>query len=138
MPPVLWLHGQTGRGKSAITHTIALQAQNLGMLGSCFCFSHVRHHEKLHVKLFVTIACDLADGDLHLRQILAEVIANDHLLRDTRDIAEQLKKLILKPLSKLKGPLSRNVIIVINALDESGAEVTRYHHNDTSYDHTRY
>ena len=65
-PPIFWLHGQAGRGKSAIAHTIALQAQNLGMLGSCYCFSRVRHHEKLHVKLFATIARDLADGDLHL------------------------------------------------------------------------
>ena len=76
------------------------------MLGSCFCFSQVRHHEKLHVKLFATITHDLADGDLCLQQILAEVIANDHLLRDMADIAEQWKKLILKPLSQLGGPLS--------------------------------
>ena len=130
-PPILWLHGQAGRGKSAIAHTIALQAQNLGMLGSCFCFSRVRHHEKLHVKLFATIARDLADGDLRFRQILAEVIANDHSLRDTADIAEQWKKLILEPLSQLGGPLFRNVIVVIDALDESGAEATRQDILDT-------
>jgi len=124
-PPILWLHGQAGRGKSAIAHTIALQAQNLGMLGLCFCFSHVRHHEGLHMKLFTTIAHDLADCDLHLHQILVEVISNAHLLRDTADITEQWKKFILEPLSQLEGPLSRNVIIVIDALDESSAEATR-------------
>jgi len=105
-PPVLWLHGQAGRGKSAIAHTIALQAQNLGMLGSCFCFSCARHHEGLHLKLFTTIARHLADHNLHLRQILAEVIANDYSLRDTADIAEQLQKFILEPFSQLEGPLS--------------------------------
>jgi len=105
-PPILWLHGQAGRGKSAIAHTIALQAQNLGMLGSCFCFNRTRHHEGLHVKLFTTIAHHLADGDLRLWQILAEVIANDYSLRDTADIAEQWQKFILKPFSQLEGPLS--------------------------------
>ena len=124
-PPILWLHGQAGRGKSAIAHMIALQAQNLGMLWSCFCFSHIRHHEKLHVKLFATIARDLADGDLRLQQILAEVIANDHSLKDAADITEQWKKLILKPLSQLGGPLSRTVVVVIDALDKSGSEATR-------------
>jgi len=124
-PPILWLHGQAGRGKSAIAHTVALQAQSLGMLGSCFCFNHTRHHEGLHVKLFTTIARHLADRDLRLRQILAKVIANDYSLRDTADVAEQWQKFILEPLSQLEGPLSRNVVVVIDALDESGAEVTR-------------
>ena len=65
-PCIFWLYGQAGKGKSAIAHTIALQAQNLGMLGSCFCFSHVRQHKQLHMNLFLTIAHDLADHNLHL------------------------------------------------------------------------
>jgi len=77
------------------------------------------------MKLFATIARDLANCDLRLRQILAEVISNDHSLRDTADIAEQWQKFILEPLSQLEGPLSRNVVVVIDALDESGAEATR-------------
>jgi len=124
-PPILWLHGQAGRGKSAIAHTIALQAQNLGMLGSCFCFNRTRHHEGLHVKLFTTIARHLADYDLRLRQTLAEVIAAHYALRDTADIAQQWQKFILEPLSQLEGSLSRNVVVVIDALDESGTEATR-------------
>jgi len=95
-PPILWLHSQAGRGKSAIAHTIALQAQNLGMLGSCFCFNCTRHHEGLHMKLFTTIACHLADHNLHLQQILAEVITNDYLLRDTADIHQQNNPLLCR------------------------------------------
>ena len=124
-PPILWLHGQAGRGKSAIAHTIALQAQKLGIFGSFFCFSRARQHEGLHVKLFMTIARDLADRDLRLRPILARVIANDHSLRDTASIADQWEKFILGPLSQLEGAISRNVVVVIDALDESGAEATR-------------
>ena len=40
---------------------ITLQAWNLGVLGSCFCFTPVRRFEGLHTKLFSTTACDLAD-----------------------------------------------------------------------------
>ena len=124
-PRIFWLHGQAGRGKSAIAHTIALQAQNLRMLGSCFCFSRVRQHEKLHLKLFPTIARDLADRDLRLRPLLAEVISNNHSLGDTEDVAEQWKKLVFEPLSQLQDSSTGNIVIVIDALDESGEEASR-------------
>ena len=125
MPCVFWLHGQAGKGKSAIAHTIALQAENLGLLGSCFCFTCVRQHEGLHTKLFPTIARDLADRDLRLRPLLAEVITNKHSLRDTEDIREQWHKFILGLLSQLEGSSTGNVVVVIDALDESGTERTR-------------
>ena len=123
-PRIFWLHGQAGKGKSAIAHTIALQARNLGVLGSCFCFTRVRQAEELHTKLFPTIARDLADHDLRLRTLLAEMIAKNHSLRDTTDIAEQWEKFIVQPLSQLQG-FSGVIVVVIDALDESGAETTR-------------
>ena len=124
-PRIFWLYGQAGKGKSAIAHTIALQAQNLGMLGSCFCFTRVRHHEGLHTKLFPTIARDLADRDLRLQPLLAEVIASNHSLRETEDIGEQWQKFVVEPLSKLEESSTANVVVVIDALDESGPESTR-------------
>ena len=83
-PRIFWLHGQAGRGKSAIAHTVAFWARNLGRLGSCFCFSRVRQHEGLHTKLFPTVARGLADRDLRFRLILAGIIATDHTLRDRK------------------------------------------------------
>ncbi|KIK11385.1 hypothetical protein PISMIDRAFT_122788 [Pisolithus microcarpus 441] len=62
-PCILWLHGQARRGKSAIAHTIALRAQGLGLLGSCFCFARDRQVEKREGKILTTIARDLADRD---------------------------------------------------------------------------
>ena len=77
------------------------------------------------MKLFTTIARDLADRDLRYRLLLAEVISNDHTLRDTEDIIEQWQKFIVGPLSQLAGSSSQNVVIVIDALDESGVDDTR-------------
>ena len=124
-PRIFWLHGQAGKGKSAIAHTIALQAKNLGILGSCFCFTRVRQHEGLHTKLFPTIARGLADRDLRLRPLLAKAISSDHSLTDTADVMSQWEKLIVEPLSQLKGSSTGNVVVVIDALDESGTESTR-------------
>ena len=121
-PRILWLYGQAGKGKSAIAHTIALYARNLGMLGSCFCFTRARQHEGLHTKLFPTIARDLADRDLRLRLLLAQAISRNPCLRDTEDIMAQWEKLIVEPLSRLEGSSTGNVVIVIDALDESGWE----------------
>ena len=124
-PRIFWLHGQAGKGKSAIAHTIALQAKNLGILGSCFCFTRDRQNEGLHTKLFPTIARGLADRDLRLRPLLAKVISSDHSLTDTADVMSQWEKLIVEPLSRLEGSSIGNVVVVIDALDESGAVSTR-------------
>ena len=124
-PRIFWLHGQAGKGKSAVAHTIALYARNLGMLGSCFCFTRVRQREGLHMKLFPTIARNLADRDPRLRLILAKVISGDPSLTGTENIMEQWKMFILQLLSRLEGSSTGNVVVIIDALDESGWEGTR-------------
>ena len=124
-PRIFWLYGQAGKGKSAIAHTIALHAQNVGILGSCFCFSRVRQHEELHMKLFPTIARDLAGRDLRVRRLLDEVVAKNYSSKKRPNILEEWQKLIAKPLSKLKGSFTGNFVVIIDGLDESGAEHTR-------------
>ena len=125
-PRIFWLHGNAGKGKSAIAHTIAVQYQNMGRLGSCFCFTRTSHTERRHEKLFTTIARDLADRDVWLRQALAEALSNHHSLKGTRDVMQQWQELVLGPLSKWR-PVLGNVVVVIDALDESGGERTRKH-----------
>ena len=117
-PRIFWLYGQAGKGKSAIAHTIALHAKNLGQLGSCFCFSRVRQHEGLHTKTFPTIAHDLADHDLRIRPLLDEAVSNSYSSKKRANVLEQWRKLILEPLSQLEGSFSGNVVIVVDALDE--------------------
>ena len=123
-PRVFWLSGRAGTGKSAIAHAVAFHAHHLGMLGSCFCFTRVRQHEGLHTMLFATIARDLTDRDLRLRPLLAKVIKDPSLV-NTADASTQWQKFIVEPLSQLEGSSTGNVVVVIDALDESGAEATR-------------
>ena len=123
-PRIFWLYGQAGKGKSAIAHTIALHAQNVGILGSCFCFSRVRQHEELHTKLFPTIAHGLAGRDLRLRLLLDQVVSENYSSKKRPTIVKEWQKLIVEPLSKLEGSTG-NVVVVIDALDESGTEHTR-------------
>ncbi|KIN92861.1 hypothetical protein M404DRAFT_655279, partial [Pisolithus tinctorius Marx 270] len=125
VPRILWLHGQAGKGKSAIAHTVALWFENVGGVGSCFCFARDWQAEHLEEKIFRTIACDLAERDPAFRRALAGALATDDSLKTTSDVALQWRKLILEPLCKVSGRVVGNVVIVVDALDESGPERSR-------------
>ena len=124
-PRIMWLHGQAGKGKSAIAHTIALWSKNVGELGSCFCFARDRQTERLENKMLSTIARDLANHDPTFRRVLARAIEDDNTLRTTTDVMQQWERLLLGPLSKVSGGMVGNVVLVIDALDESGADSSR-------------
>ncbi|KAL4068682.1 WD40-repeat-containing domain protein [Scleroderma yunnanense] len=126
-PRIFWLHGQAGRGKSAIAHTIALWFKNAGGLGSCFCFARDRQSERREEKMLSTIARDLADRDPAFRRALAKAIEQDNTLKTTPDVMQQWEKLFLEPLSKVSGGIVGNVVVVIDALDESGLDISRTH-----------
>ncbi|KIK23191.1 hypothetical protein PISMIDRAFT_649690 [Pisolithus microcarpus 441] len=126
-PRILWLHGQAGRGKSAIAHTLALWLKDAGGFGSCFCFSRERQAEHREEKIFTTIARDLADHDPAFRRALADVLAKDHSLKTTSDVTEQWEKLILEPMLKVSSTMIGNMVVVVDALDESGPVGSRTH-----------
>ncbi|KAG1901684.1 uncharacterized protein F5891DRAFT_1107771 [Suillus fuscotomentosus] len=121
---VLWLSGPAGTGKSAIAHTIANWFNDLGGLGSCFCFDR-NQTDKRHEKVFSTIARDLADRDPEMRHALANVVERANALKSTTDIVQQWRKLLIESLKKSSGSSVGPVLIVIEALDESGEVETR-------------
>ncbi|KIK27129.1 hypothetical protein PISMIDRAFT_66777, partial [Pisolithus microcarpus 441] len=124
-PCILWLHGQAGRGKSAIAHTIASWFKDMGGLGSCFCFARDRQGERREEKMLTTIARDLAGHYPAFQRALAQILAEDHTLKTTPDLSQQWQKLILEPLSKAMDAIVGNVVVVIDALDESGQDLSR-------------
>ena len=126
-PRILWLHGQAGKGKSAIAHTVALWLKNVGGLGSCFCFARDRQAECREEKMFTTIARDLADRDPAFRRALASVFTNNRSLMATPDVIQQWEKLVLAPLSQVSTGVTGRIVVVIDALDESGPEPSRSH-----------
>jgi hypothetical protein len=125
VPRVMWLSGPAGKGKSAIAHTIANWFKETGGLGSCFCFDRHREADRRHEKIFSTIARDLADRDPGMKRALADAVKDDTSLKNTTDIIQQWRKLLVEPLKKFSASSAGSVLIMIEALDESGGVETR-------------
>jgi hypothetical protein len=123
VPRVLLLCGATGTGKSAIAHTVAHQFDGLRRLGSSFFFDRAHQAERRLDNVFSTIACDLADLDPLVKQPLVRLVRGNRSLRHTRDLKAQLENFLLQPTQHLT--MSGPVVIVIDALDESGDPVSR-------------
>ncbi|KAG1894324.1 uncharacterized protein F5891DRAFT_961705, partial [Suillus fuscotomentosus] len=118
VPRVLWLSGPAGTGKSAIAHTIAGSFIRVGPLGSCYYFD--RNTNDRYQKVFTTIARDLADRHPEMRRVLADAVKNETALKTTANVVQQWQKFLVGPLRKLSESPMGPVVIVIDALDESG------------------
>ncbi|KAG2352652.1 hypothetical protein BDR07DRAFT_1615578 [Suillus spraguei] len=82
-------------------------AGTAGRLGSCFCFDRYSEADHRHEKIFSTIARDMADRDQEFRRALSDA------------------KLLMEPLGKLSESSVGPIVIVIDALNESGGVETR-------------
>ncbi|KAF9644484.1 hypothetical protein BDM02DRAFT_3174579 [Thelephora ganbajun] len=112
-PPVYWLNGLAGTGKSTIAQTIAERIFADGRLGaSFFCSRDFEDRSNLHF-VFPTIAVQLARKYSEFRSILVPLVQSDPTIVD-ESLYNQMKKLIIKPLEKS----SISTVIVIDALDE--------------------
>ena len=122
---IFWLHGPAGTGKSSIAHTIAHRFQQLERLGSCFCFDRSRMADRRHEKVFSTIAQDLANRDTSLRRQLTTVVHGNAALKNTTDILQQWEELIVNPARALALAIMGPIVIIVDALDESGDTASR-------------
>jgi hypothetical protein len=125
VPRVLWLSGLPGMGKSAIAHTIAKWCNDFGVRGSCYTFDRQRQADRRHEKIFSTIARELADCDPEMRRALADAVKDAMALKNTVDITQQWQKLFVEPMKNSHGLTEEPIVIVIDALDESGGVETR-------------
>jgi NACHT domain len=118
----LVLLGQAGTGKSSIAHEIARRFDGK-CLGSYFAFLRKEQSKDEAYQLFTTLARDLSDRSPAFKRALGRVIKDKSSLRGTRDYHTLFECLLLEPLKTV--PLPSPVLIVIDALDESGATIDR-------------
>ncbi|KAF9515244.1 hypothetical protein BS47DRAFT_1391779 [Hydnum rufescens UP504] len=115
-PPVYWLIGLAGIGKSTIAKTVAERADENGMLGGSFFFSRSDARLRDPQLVFPTLAFQLAQSDHEFKNIIGQAIQQDATLGHKKPLA-QFEGLILKPLGQLDSH-RRPTLIVLDALDE--------------------
>ena len=112
-PPVYWLNGLAGTGKTTIARTIAERMFADGLLGaSFFCSRDFEDRSNLRF-IFPTIAVQLARKYAEFRSIFVPLVQSDPSIVH-QSLYSQVEKLIVQPL--VQSALS--TAILIDALDE--------------------
>ena len=112
-PPVYWLNGLAGTGKTTIAQTIAERVFAAGQLGaSFFCSRDYSDQNDLHF-IFPTLAVQLALKYSEFRSIFIPLVRSEPRIAH-ESLHNQMKKLIVEPLKKS----AISTVIVIDALDE--------------------
>jgi hypothetical protein len=120
---IFWVNGMAGTGKSTISRTVAKSFSQEKSLGASFFFKRGEGDRGNAMKLFPTIARQLAKIIPQLVPGVQKAVYDDPGIA-AKTMREQFDKLILQPLLSLKLPSPRvqTVVIVIDALDECGAD----------------
>ncbi|KAF9646732.1 hypothetical protein BDM02DRAFT_3188576 [Thelephora ganbajun] len=112
-PPVYWLNGLAGTGKSTIVQTAAERIFADGQLGASF-FCSRDFEDRGNLKLiFPTVAVQLARNHAAFRSIFVPLVQSDPEIAH-ESLYNQMDKLIVRPLKKS----DVSTVIVIDALDE--------------------
>ena len=116
-PPVYWLNGLAGTGKSTIAQTIAERTFADGRLGaSFFCSRDFEDRGNLQ-SIFPTLAVQLARKYTQFRSAFVKLVQQDpEIVHES--LYNQLEKLIVQPLARS----TISTVIVIDALDECNDE----------------
>jgi len=112
-PPIYWLNGLDGTGKSTIAQTIAERLFADDQLGaSFFCSRDFEDRSNLRF-IFPTLAVQLARRYIEFRSIFVPLARSDPGIA-YESLYNQMEKLIVRPL--IESAIS--TVIVIDALDE--------------------
>ena len=112
-PPVYWLDGLAGTGKTTITQTIAERTFADGQLGaSFFCSRDFEDRSDLRF-IFPTLAVQLARKYSGFRSLFLPLVkSNPGIIHES--LYNQMRKLIVQPLKESK----ISTVVIIDALDE--------------------
>ncbi|KIJ51922.1 hypothetical protein M422DRAFT_26282 [Sphaerobolus stellatus SS14] len=115
-PPVLWLYGPAGAGKSTIAQTIAEQCDDRKNLAFSYFFSQRNANRNDLTKFMPTFAYELVRTLPSLGTSVREVIRRDPSIFGQR-LKLQANALIVEPLKAVSKQIPR-MVVVIDGLDE--------------------
>jgi hypothetical protein len=115
-PKVYYLSGAAGTGKTAVAHSVATIAKELGFLTASFFFSHTAENRNSDSNVIPTLAYQLGKSKRLCSAVCAAIDLDDDV--GIRHLHIQAEKLIQDILAPLPLDTSPCVLIVLDALDE--------------------
>ncbi|CAE6478237.1 unnamed protein product [Rhizoctonia solani] len=114
---IYWMNGMAGTGKTTIACSLAQALEARGQLGGSFFCSRTSPECRDASKIMPTIAYQLSRYSTPFRAALFNVLDGDPDA-GSRNITSQFEKLLKNPLMESEEKLLRNVVVIIDALDE--------------------
>ena len=119
-PPIFWLHGLAGTGKSTIARTIGVRAKEEGYIIASFFFSGVGTaglRDPTYV--FPTLAHQLAASHKDLNRIIGDAVIGSSDI-DHRMVLDQFQTLVAAPLNAwhAESKNTTRILIILDAVDE--------------------
>ncbi|KAK1223837.1 hypothetical protein PQX77_013279 [Marasmius sp. AFHP31] len=137
VPPICWLSGAAGVGKSAIAMTVAEACEKESDLVCSFFFFRSDPKRNNPSALWLTIAYGLASTIPVMQSVIEQRIYGDPMILEA-SLERQFRDLILSPdptwnwegglwgfIKELSGMVSVPSVVVIDGLDECGDEATQ-------------
>ncbi|KAF8143574.1 hypothetical protein K438DRAFT_2029550 [Mycena galopus ATCC 62051] len=119
---ILWLGGLAGSGKSAVSATVANRIAGLRRLGAFICFDRRASMQQMNVVR--NLSYQLGSFDSRLGAAISDgLLTNGRIL--TSPLPEQFQELILKPLLSQHLDTEGPIVVILDALDESGDGTSR-------------
>lgn len=117
---IFWLNGMAGTGKSTISRTLSRSFHELGHLGASFFFKRGEGDRGNALKLFTTMARQLAMRHPDLAIEIKKAIVADSAIGN-KALRQQFQHLILEPVRTVtsNARVYKPIILLIDALDES-------------------
>ncbi|CAE6412011.1 unnamed protein product [Rhizoctonia solani] len=116
-PMVYWLNGMAGTGKTTIAYTLASKLESRGQLGASFFCTVTSDECRKASTIIPTIAYQLARQSTPFQAALGQSLKKEPDAAKL-SISKQFELLIVEPLDNIAGKMARNLIVVIDALDE--------------------
>jgi WD40 repeat protein len=121
-PPIFWLNGMAGTGKSAIARSFCRILRDEGLLGGSFFCSRRGSADQQDVKRIIpTLAVALSSQDVAYMGALMNTLRQNTFSTDY-NLEVQIRRLLEEPLSDNRDDSLPKMVLVIDALDECAEE----------------
>ncbi|KAL5639504.1 hypothetical protein ACGC1H_006218 [Rhizoctonia solani] len=114
---IYWMNGMAGTGKTTIAYSLCERLEAIGQLAASFFCTRTSRECSEAKRIVPTIAYQLARRSAPFRDTLCGILDKDPDV-GTLNITSQFDSLLAKPLLESAELMVRNLVIVVDALDE--------------------